>query len=251
MSISPPASWRRPHKTLIIASTPRSGSNFFCRKLRSTGVLGNPTEYFRHWDTPDVTTAERCRLAAEKGRTDNGVVAFKLFPEHFERLQKDIRLSEWFPDPIWVHLERKDLLGQAISLARAMQDGVWSSGKEPMKDALYSRWAIEASLAKIVANNGRWAAYFARTGIEPLRVFYEDISDEVDNVCQRIGIRLGLAVPVPSTGDVDMKQQRDAQNDDWRQLFLAEAGDQSSFPATIIPTGALKRKKPKWMFWKQ
>jgi LPS sulfotransferase NodH len=134
--------------TLIIASTPRSGSSLFCSKLSSTRVLGNPTEYFRHWGTPEVSTVDRCLLAVEKGKTANGIVAFKVFPEHFDRLQKDIRLTQWFPDPLWVHLERRDLLGQAISLAKAMQDRVWSSGRDAMKDAEYSAQGIEAPLQR-------------------------------------------------------------------------------------------------------
>ena len=251
MPISPPPSWEPPRRMLIIASTPRSGSNLFCRKLSSTGVLGNPTEYFRHWDTPETLTSDRCLMAAEKGRTANGVVAFKLFPEHFDRLQKDIRLNEWFPAPLWVQLERRDLLGQAISLAKAMQDGVWRSDRQPVRQAQYSQAGIEAALAKIVAGNARWAAYFARGGIEPLRFVCEDIRDDFDSVCQRIGSKLRLEAPVPPTGEVGMEQQRNTQNDEWRRRFLTEAGDRSHFPQTLTVAGARKRKKSKWLFWKK
>ncbi len=248
MPIRPPPGWERPRRTLIIASTPRSGSNLFCDKLTSTGVLGKPTEYFRHWDTPEMTTAARCLLAAEKGRTDNGVVAFKLFPEHFDRLQQDIRLIEWFPDPLWIHLERRDLLGQAISLAKALQDGVWRSGENAaVKDAAYSAVGIEAALAQITTGNGRWRAYFARTGVEPLRFVYEDILGDFDIACQRIGARLALETPVPPTAEAHSVRQGNAQNDEWRRQFLAEA-DRSHFPAVILPA---RRKKPKWAFWRK
>ncbi|CCV16096.1 Stf0 family sulfotransferase [Mesorhizobium sp. STM 4661] len=251
MPISPPESWERPSKTLIIASTPRSGSNLLCNKVCSTGVLGNPGEYFHHWDAPEVTTVDRCLLAASKGKSENGVVAFKLFPEHFDRLQKDIRLTEWFPDPVWVLLERRDLLGQAISLAKAMQDGAWTSGEHAVKDAEYTVEGIEAALAKIIAGNGRWSAYFARSGIEPLHIFYEDIHDDFDSACQRMGRLLGLEAPVPATAQVDMQQQRNAQNDDWRRRFLAEAGDRNSFPAALNPMGNRARKKTGWRFWRR
>lgn len=251
MPISPPENWERPRKTLIVASTPRSGSNLVCSKVCSTGVLGNPGEYFRHWDTPEVTTADRCLLAASEGKSENGVVAFKLFPEHFDKLQKDVRLTEWFPDPIWVQLERRDLLGQAISLAKAMQDRAWTSGEPAVKDAEYTARGIEAALAQIIAGNGRWSAYFARNGIEPLHVFYEDIRDDFDSACQRMGALLGLETPVPATKQVDMRQQRNAQNDDWRRRFLAEAGDRDSFPAAINPMGNRKRKKSGWTFWRR
>ncbi|MER9423193.1 hypothetical protein NKI88_12150 [Mesorhizobium sp. M0317] len=70
--------------------------------MRSTGVLGDPKEYFnREEKTP---TVERCtRIAASA--TPNGVAATKLFPSHFYELSRDIRLTEWFPDPGWIYLE--------------------------------------------------------------------------------------------------------------------------------------------------
>lgn len=228
---------------------PRSGSNLLCGKMRTTGVLGYPTEYFRHWDTPEMASAERCVIAATKGRTPNGVVAFKLFPEHFDRLQAEIRLTEWFPDPVWVLLERRDLLGQAISLARAMQDGKWSSTGTATGVAEYSREQIEASLRKIVVGNARWASFFARAGIEPLRFVYEDIDGDFDSVCRAIAARLGLDEPMPPTTDVSIKPQRDVLNDEWRARFVAETGPLDDLPE-LTRHGGRGRRQSRWKFWK-
>jgi hypothetical protein len=70
-------------------------------------------------------------------------------------------------------------------------------------------------------------------------------------VCRRIGTGLGLEASVLSTGEVDTKRQRNAQNDEWRRQFLAEANDPSNFPLTISPVDSRKRKKPKWAFWRK
>lgn len=140
---------------------------------------------------------------------------------------------------------------KAISLAKAMQDGAWTSGENAVKDAEYTVEGIEAALAKIIAGNGRWSAYFARSGIEPLHIFYEDVHDDFDGVCQRVGGLLGLEAPVPATAQVDMQRQRNAQSDDWRRRFLAEAGDRNNFPAVVNPMGSRARKKSGWMFWRR
>lgn len=218
--------------------------------MRTTGVLGYPTEYFRHWDTPEMASAERCKIAATKGRTPNGVVAFKLFPEHFDRLQADICLTQWFPDPVWVLLERRDLLGQAISLARAMQDGKWSSTGTATGVAAYSREQIEASLRKIVVGNARWASFFARAGIEPLRFVYEDIDGDFDGVCLAIAARLGLDEPVSPTTDVGIRPQRDVLNDEWRARFVAETGPMDELPE-LTQRGERRHRQSRWKFWKR
>ena len=39
-----------PRKTLIICSTPRTGSTLLCSLLKSTQLMGNPESYFRKQD---------------------------------------------------------------------------------------------------------------------------------------------------------------------------------------------------------
>ena len=246
MPISPPTGWKPPGKTLIIATLQRSGSTLLCEKMRSTGVLGNPEEYFnREEKTP---TVERCaRIAASA--TPNGVAATKLFPSHFYELSRDIRLTEWFPDPVWIYLERRDRLGQAISWAKAWQDGAWTSKSAAVKNAEYSAYGIDFALAQIAIGTGRWTSFFARTGIEPLRLFYEDTLDDFDSISQRIGLLAGLDAPVPREGKVSLSPQRNEESDEWRRRFLAECGNPDDFDRPIVRLR--KRRRSKWIFWRK
>ncbi len=66
---------------------PRSGSNYFCELLSSTGILGHPREYFngavrRQRDDPTYPDdpLEQIGRILTMGATPNGVYALKLFP---------------------------------------------------------------------------------------------------------------------------------------------------------------------------
>jgi LPS sulfotransferase NodH len=70
-----------------ICTTPRTGSNFLCELLSSTGVLGRPREYFngagrRLHDDPTYPDdpAGQFRRILTMGATPNGVYGLKVFP---------------------------------------------------------------------------------------------------------------------------------------------------------------------------
>lgn len=228
-------------RTVIVAATPRSGSSMLGQVMASTGCLGKPAEYFEPDRVPGTTPVDRCRLVLTEGRSANGVVATKLFPLHFDWLRRDVRLSDWFPDPLWVHLRRRDLLGQAISLAIAMQDRAWKSNDTPVGSAVYSREGIERALKQLA--EPRWPVFFARHGIEPLELVYEDLGDAGD-ACRMMADRLGVtltAMPAPPM----LLRQRGAVNEAWRRRFIAEAGNPDDFD------GRVPEARRRWRFWRR
>jgi LPS sulfotransferase NodH len=158
-----------------ICTEPRSGSNFLCQVLTSTGVLGRPLEYFntagrRAFDDPaypDDPEAQLDRVLTQ-GVTPNGVYGLKLFSGQSDTLAP----RDWagrLPGLRFIHLERRDVLGQAISWALAQQTQRYRAyapgeGRAPV----YDRRAIQERLNDIVAGQARWRLYFARNGIEAL-----------------------------------------------------------------------------------
>lgn len=228
--MKPPADWVVPEKTYIVACTPRSGSTFFCAKVSTTGVLGRPAEFFNvAYDKHATAATHRCKVAFELGKTPNGVLGIKLFPEQFDQVRSQISLFDWFPNPIWVKIERKDLLGQAISLAIARQNDSWNSREVPQRTATYSTEEIEWALDDIAGDNRRWENFFARSEIVPLRFCYEDLTADCDIACALLADRLKLREPVPPTSEVDFEIQRTRINDDWRAKFVEAAGDPNEF----------------------
>lgn len=227
--LPPPPGWTAPRATLIIAASPRSGSSWLASMARATGVMGDPQEWFGPWRTGaarDRTVAAAHEAAA--GATPNGIAALKLFPHHLAAAQAHIRLFDWFPRAAWVHLVRRDLLGQAVSLWRADGSGAWKQkAAGPAASAPpYDAAAIESFLRTCAAYEADWRAFFARTGIEPLTLAYEEIDADPRAALLAIAARLGVAPLSAPTGDGEAPRiQRDVVSIAVRAKFRSERGD--------------------------
>ena len=68
--------------------------------------------------------------------------------------------------------------------------------------------------------------FFARNGIEPVRLVYEDIVAKPQMAVDSVAGLFGLAgSAVADVGCVDVRTQRDGMTEEWRQRFIAECGD--------------------------
>lgn len=212
-------------RVYVIASQPRSGSHYLARLLRETGQAGVPLEYFHtaHWKR----WVKRCRrenpLAAfrimcQLRTTPNGVFGFKAHWKQFQ-LACTLRLENELATASYIQITRDDLLGQAISLVIASQTGVWVHDHEPARSPEYSFEAIQIALGQLVAERGQWDRFFAVTGIQPLRISYEELSGDRDRtmqrVCEHLDIDWSVAEPAEST------VQRTGRTEEWRERFLA------------------------------
>jgi LPS sulfotransferase NodH len=200
--------------------------------LSSTDQLGYPLEYFngpgrRALGLPDFPDAPELQIAAilRLGATPNGVYAVKLFASQFAAFSRRLRWMDLLPNLHFVYLTRDDLLGQAISWARALQTEQYRSTQPAKRPAVYDADLIRSRLTAIVRERAQWEAFFARTGIEPLRIVYErfleDRSSYVDRVASLVDIE-NLAVDHQK---VDLVIQRDTVTEEWKQRFRAENGD--------------------------
>lgn len=213
----------------IICAEPRSGSNLLSRLLDSTGQLGKPRELFSPrrtarrilWRDPAGGLA---RVIAHAS-TPNGVYGFKVFTFHFDIMASTHWVSR-LPGLRFVQLERGDLLGQAISYVRARQTRAFSAWRLPKGEARYNAKEIASALARLAQNDSRWRAYFARNGIVPLRLRYEDLIADPRGAVAGVAelVRLEEAAEA-DLGLLGVGVQRDALNEEWRERFLAEAGD--------------------------
>lgn len=211
----------------VICTDPRSGSSLLCRALRSTGILGQPREYlgspaYRRSIEKD---ADKLEALIGEASTPNGVYGLKVFTHDFDNSRKS-RWPSRLPNLHFVYLERRDVLGQAISLVRADQTGQYHSGDDTGSSARYDAARIARAIRRITANQQRWRSYFARNGIEPLWLVYEDFSGDLDLVVARIAEYIGLdAVPRVRSEEVRLNVQRDAISSEWRSRFIAERGN--------------------------
>jgi len=216
-----------------ICTQPRSGSNLLCQYLSSTNRLGHPLEYFngsgrRALGMPDYPDDPHLQVQFIRtiGATPNGVYALKLFAYQLDLVSPVLRWTALLPNLKFVCLERRDLLAQAISWVRAMQTSQFRSTQPAQGVASYDGVAVRERLLAIMRERARWEVYFARTGLAPLRITYEDVvadpGQEVRRIAELVGVGADIMI---DPAQVDLTIQRDALSDEWRQRFYSEFGD--------------------------
>ncbi len=232
-----------------ICTQPRSGSNLLCQYLSSTDQLGYPLEYFngparRAFGLPDFPDAPELQIEAvlRLGATPNGVYAVKLFASQFAAFSRRLRWMDLLPNLHFVYLSRDDLLGQAISWARALQTEQYRSVQPAKRLAVYDADVIRSRLMAIVRERAQWEAFFARTGIEPLRIVYEGFLEGRSSYVDRVANLVGIENPVVDQRKVDLVIQRDAVTVEWEQRFRAENGDPNLLDDLFPDLPSLVRK---------
>lgn len=218
-----------------ICTIPRSGSNFLGQLLASTGCLGRPLEYFngparRVLDDPTFPDdpAEQILKIRTSGATSNGVYALKLFPSQHDLIRRHVSWTDVLPNLHFVYLERRDVLGQAISWARAQQTGQYRSTQPIQAAAVYDLHLIHARLLDIAREQARWTAFFARTGISPTTLIYEELMEDPQGGVRRIADLFGFAeTALVDLSKMNLEIQRDKVVEEWRKRFVFEAGDSS------------------------
>ncbi len=215
-----------------ICTTGRSGSNWLCEVLASTATLGVPLEYFnatarRKWTDPhypDDPSEQLIRIVTT-GATPNGVYGVKVFPNQIDQIANRTRWFDALPGLCFVSFTREDLLGRAISLARSVQTGRFRSKEAEVAEPRYDGAQIAGFVRYFARQDARWAAFFARNGITPVRLVYEQTVRDPQAAADRIADALGVPRAPVDLRDAGETIMRDALNDDWRRRFHAEFAD--------------------------
>jgi LPS sulfotransferase NodH len=229
---TPRAGARRAVTSYLLCCVPRSGSWLLADLLEQTGLAGRPEEYFRpdhrvqwskDWGIPVKGPYGRfVRTALARTCTDNGVFGAKTHWYQFEWLTGELRtlpganpaatdealIEHWLPQPHYVHLRREDTVRQAISYYLAAYSDRWFHLAEEDQDpggGRYIRpvpmpgapdWAHVRFLEEaVISHEQRWTEFFARSGIVPLEVRYEDLSAAYEKTLSRVLDFLGVRVP--------------------------------------------------------
>jgi trehalose 2-sulfotransferase len=215
-----------------ICSYPRSGTNLLCRAMEATGKLGSAQEFF-HPRAMQIAGGEAYPLDSSgqvakiltDGRTANGIYGVKLFCDNFDQLYA----FDWvgaLPNLQFVHLERRDILRQAISCVRAKQTGQWHAGQAALAVPQYDHDAIQCELIRFARDRARWMLYFARNDITPLWLVYEDMVQDLSGSIRRIAATIGVDnLPHNLTTGPDFTLQRGALTEEWRHRYLSSARD--------------------------
>ena len=218
-----------PAISYIICALPRSGSSLLCIGLRKTKVAGNPWEYFhartiqqglKSWGI--TTREEYLDKVVEEECTPNGVFGVKIFWSEFSKLGG--LLTTRLPDSRYILLTRRDKIRQAISFDKALQTNVWAQGRDedlPTHERLrFDFHRIRQLHHRIVAHELAWTRYFARHGVTPLDICYEDFTDSLDETLRRIVSYLGVEFPDDHrVGPGKMVKMSDEISEEWVERY--------------------------------
>ena len=246
-------------RTYLVAATQRSGSTLLCRALAATGVAGRPEEYFltgppeafpagwTFWEEGlfaapygAMDREQYLELVRFLGTTANGVFGAKLMWNNvpwvldklwelprFAGLDHVATFRALFSDLHVIRLTRRDRVAQAVSWARAAQDGVWVVSDDdppaPAGQAVY-RYDLIANLERLLIEGEQgWPRLCAELGVTPLEVEYEELADPatyadaVGAVLRHLGVASPVGIPAPPT-----RRQSDDVNEEWIERYLSD-----------------------------
>jgi LPS sulfotransferase NodH len=232
-------------ESYFVCATPRTGSSLLLGLLASTGLAGIPESYFRQpdeqlwadrWGIPgpvepafDYRAFSQAARAA--GTTPNGVFGAKLMWGTLDELVaklapstegRDLAVLEAAFGPVrFVHLRREDELAQAVSWLRAEQTRTWRAG-DPDGTAAephYVESRITALLDTVAEHNAAWRAWFARYGITPHEITYEQLTADLTGTTRGVLTFLGLDPEAGRPIQPRHRRQADRLNEEWAARY--------------------------------
>ncbi len=229
---------------ILVCTSPRTGSNHLAGLMSAAG-LGNPLEWFGGRRVLEMSgyphdARDQVLRVVTDGRSSSGVYASKLFASQFAKVAETIDLPGSLPNLHYVRLTRGDVLGQAISWARARQTRQFRSTEEAEAKPLYCEHAITQAIDRLLLQRMAWDAWFARTGVTVLSITYEEVEENAGATIERIAAHVGLdlqcKIPAPLRSGLDV--QRDEINADWRSRYAGDNGDRARFEIPVTSSAA-------------
>jgi LPS sulfotransferase NodH len=244
-----------PKLSYVICTNPRSGSWLLSDGLTSTGLAGNPREWFNtleeqqhgaRWrmeHAADLSYAAYLRLARAESVTRNGVAGVKLHYYQFAQLPKKMEaveglrglssaqaLSRLFPGAKYIWLTRRDKARQAISFVLASRTDEWWTfeGAAPDKregsteNPEFDPHAIARMERYLAQADVGWQALFHDNRIEPLVIHYEDLACDytgaIRSTLKWLGTPNAEAVQIRPAR---LKCQSKERNEEWLARYTA------------------------------
>ncbi|WP_323761819.1 Stf0 family sulfotransferase [Maricaulis sp.] len=225
-------------KRYAICLVPRSGSTFLAHLLKETDRFGFPNEWLavalaeeqaRETGAGDWDTLFRRVMA--RHASPNGITGIELALAHLSwGRQATGRQSILDPSWAYFYLRRRNIVRQAISMHVAHQSGVLHSFQldddaRRVRDAvLYDTPAIRSWIKFLQDEELKWEREFGSLGIEPVRLYYEDITTRPERAVRLFSNVLGLSeTPAGKTSPIE--RVGTSRTDEWEDRYRSEDGD--------------------------
>lgn len=192
----------------------------------------------RFWDGSGY--AKYLARVRKEGTTPNGVFGAKMMWGYFGDFIANVRqipayremavhniLATLFPNLHYIWVTRRDKVRQAVSLWKAIQTWTWKHdghaalANAPAHEELVFHFeAIDHLVQRLNAHEKAWQRYFARCGVQPFTVVYEELSSSYE--ATSLNILRYLHIPVPRNlkfGKRHMNQQANALSEEWVRRY--------------------------------
>lgn len=226
-----------PQDRYVIFFTPRSGSSWLTGIVEQSDRLGCATEVFnpnfcrRHAQRQGIADLEQYIDYAMRRDNRGGVFGFEITANHIRQtFGGPAQFRQHFgADPaFW--LIRQDIVAQAVSLAKmaatnVAQSVAVSAEQRAAADAgfAYDPQAIRKSLMRIMSMERLSERWFAKWGLRPLRMSYEQITALTPHQMLNVIARHAGQPDVPPV-DIQPRHEKlgTARNTDYAQRFRTE-----------------------------
>lgn len=229
-------------KKLIICSTQRSGSSFFCECVSEYG-WGAPKEYY----LPQIRKLRRNEEydfskgieKIERRNTKNNIFAVKVMSNYLANLEfvhEQILLQtnnanglpksekkepfpfdsfrEYYQDATWIWLKRENTVKQALSRIKARKTKIYhspqalttqNSNRKKGRIINFPTRTLDKEIFKISCENTIWSEFFSKHKIDPIKVTYEDLVLNRQQIMESLGDQLKLE-KYPSSEEPKLKK---------------------------------------------
>ncbi|MDQ0503245.1 Stf0 family sulfotransferase [Xanthobacter agilis] len=240
---------------LFVAMVPRSGSSYLGSLISANGFLmqgetfrfiqGTFERYVRK--TKSKTYEEYIRNKISDN-TKNGMFSAKVGWPQFNPIYFSGAYRHYFSSAKFVYLTREDILDQSISLFIAQSTGYFHSTSQQRKDQNaeeihFDFDAIAARVVQFSEMQSNWERFFASEGIRPLRVTYEQLLSDPEDVVRRIGNYINRPMTGNIVTETAFKKISTNKNSQLRDLYIAEHKKRLAAAISIAPPPR-KRKRP-------
>jgi LPS sulfotransferase NodH len=218
-------------KFIFICFTNRSGSNYLAELLASDqyhNVAGedlNSDEIIRQSQKNSLKSFQEYFSFMVDDRKKNGFVCLKISTFQIEMLGKSGILDQIIHRTHFVIIERSDKLAQAISHLIAFQTGVFSSIKshwEKKSEPVFERESLDHIIENIAESYGHFNIFFARNGIRPVNVIYEQMVEDPSRTLSFISSRTETPKLKVAPERIQLERQAGRLNAEWRQKYLQD-----------------------------
>lgn len=222
-----------PNRGYVIAYVPRAGTTLLSSILTGLTVsrkalVGYPGEIFNLGAIPDRARHYGCRSLNDYARwalwesTDESGL-FGLKGDLFQLLPFLLTPAFAALTPVtkFIYITRENVLLQAISFVIGQKLGRWTSHDRLAGEFSADFEEILSNVRLMTRMMGDWESVFSLSGIQPLRLSYEQIDENYENCIRMITKYLDVALPSgPIDLEVDLERTRGNLNQDLARRVM-------------------------------